>query len=132
MCMVEYAESYGYRHIRHARPTARKAHKCDECGRTIAPPEIYRLHVFVEEGRFDRSITCAHCGVAQDWLSAECGGYLYHGVADDIQEHVEERHYGLDLARLAIGIKRQWRRLRSDSLMPVPALPKVERRERVA
>jgi len=41
MCMIDAADGLGNRCQREARRRARKAHKCGECSRVIAPGETY-------------------------------------------------------------------------------------------
>jgi hypothetical protein len=56
--------------------------------------------------------------VVRNWLSDECGGWLYTAVEEDAAEHA--RGYGMDLARAVIGMRWQWRG-KSGRLLPVPA-----------
>jgi hypothetical protein len=58
-----------------------------------------------------------------DWLTKECGGYLYQGVAEDIIEHAREG-YGFGVYRLAVGIRNDWKR-KDGSLWPIPKLPAI-------
>jgi hypothetical protein len=107
-----------------ARPVAKAAHRCAECGRVIEPGERYLRERYVWDGKFTVHKTCAHCEVARDWLAQECGGWLYGGVEEDIREHCFGYGYGMDLYRLAVGIAWKWRTPRG-RLLPVPAVPQT-------
>lgn len=102
---------------------AKKDYRCEECYRTIAAGERY---VYLWAKGDDGSFTCRwclQCDVAKEWLHANCGGSIITEVAEEIQEHVEEYHR-MDLARLAVGMRRQWRRFKSPGLIPPMPLPK--------
>ena len=101
---------------------ARKAHKCNECGRAIRPGERYERAGGVWDGRFASFKTCEHCVVAREWLQYYCDGFLYTEVAEELVEHYQEASASVfsDLGRVAAGIGRGWTR-RDGSLMPVPA-----------
>jgi hypothetical protein len=121
MCMID--DSDGRVEVLSMRwPRARKPHKCGECHRVIEPGERYNIHAGTYEGEFVTHKTCEHCTVARDWLSAECGGWLYEGVEEDISEHATNGLYGRPVMRLAIGMRRKWR-TRKGALMPVPEVP---------
>lgn len=110
---------------------ARKTHKCSECGRAIEAGEVYRYCRWVLEGQWDTSKMCGHCEVAAEWLRKNCGGFLIHGIHEDIREHVDEYAYLgwpylAGLGRLDIGIRRDWkirRGPRAGQLMAIPKLP---------
>jgi len=102
---------------------ARKQHQCQECGRTIKPGERYMFIFTVFEGEARGNKVCAHCEIACDWLRSNCGGYMLHAVEEDIDQHVEE-YRRMDIARLAVGMRRNWQRIRKAGLMPVPKLPR--------
>lgn len=116
-CDESFVVYHAHRPVR-----ARKEHRCSECGRTIPAGETYYRADGLFEGRWDIYHTCAHCKVACDWLKANCGGFLHHGVEEDIREHVGE-YSRMDLARLAVGMGRDWQRFRG-GLMPLPKLPR--------
>lgn len=103
-----------------AHHVARKPHKCSECYRMIEPGERYlrERHVFEREASTHR--TCSHCQIVRQWLDAECGGWLYGSVGEDISEHAR---YGIGPARMSLGMQHRWRYSRSGRLMPVPRLP---------
>lgn len=43
------------------RPTARKPHRCDQCGRWIAVGERYRRQGYVFDGRIGSTRVCTQC-----------------------------------------------------------------------
>jgi hypothetical protein len=99
---------------------ARKVHKCEECWREIQPGEQYRIATWVNDGRVDSMKMCAHCRVASKWLSDNCGGFVYGGVWEDIEEHIEEYRdvypeVTRDLKRLAVWEQHGWRVKRGPS-----------------
>ena len=129
MCMVEGAdENYTvYNTPRLVR--SRKDHKCDECNRVIAKGETYLRGSGLYDGSWDVLRICVHCDVAAKWLVKNCGGFLHHGVQEDIEEHVSEYNHtdAFDgLARIAIGMRHKWtvkRGPRAGQLMTLPKLP---------
>ena len=119
MCAIDDAD-YFCEVLSSRTLTARKAHRCNECGRTIEPGESYLCEFLTDEEQGARvHKTCAHCQIVREWLLRECGGWLYSGIAEDIGDHAG---YGMPVARLVVGINRQWYRI-DGSLMPVPTLP---------
>lgn len=121
MCMIDEGERFAV-YVRMPR-RARKSHKCDECGRAISPGETYEVFRGLYDGQWEAGATCAHCRVAQEWLSRECGGFLHHGVADDIEDHFREG-YGFGVGRLAVGMRWGWTSKRGE-LAPLPRIPKL-------
>jgi hypothetical protein len=103
--------------------TARKPHKCCECHRTIKPGETYHRVFGKQDGDrfFDK--WCTHCDVAKQWLWTNCGGSMLTMIEEDIHEHVNE-YRRMDLARLDVGMRRGWKRVRREGLMPIPKLPR--------
>ncbi len=105
-------------------PTARREHKCDECGRKIAPGEKYRRAFGVWEGHANTFRTCAHCCVGQDWLLTNCNGFMHAALADEMQEHANEyRAVRFTMNRVRIGMRRGWERFDRLGLMPVQPMP---------
>ena len=102
--------------------TARKRHKCRECHREIRPGESYLIEKYIDDGICTHK-TCQHCQIVRGWLSAECGGWLYGGVREDILEHAYEG-YGMDVKRMAVGIRQRWTR-KNGALLPLPRMPKT-------
>jgi hypothetical protein len=122
MCMADYTD--GASIVLHDRnQKARKEHKCSECHRTIQIGETYNVQRAVFDGQADSYKTCAHCQVVQSWLQKECGGYVYQGVHEDINEH-RLGGYGFGVVRLAAGMGAGWHR-RDGRLWPIPKLPKI-------
>lgn len=109
-------------HERH--PVARKEHKCNECRRGINRGESYMVERYVFDGEQKTHKTCAHCQVVRNWIAAECGGWVYSGLREDIQEHVQEGYYGFAVKKLAIGVGRKWTR-KDGRPWPIPAMPPV-------
>ena len=103
-------------------PTARKAHRCDECARVIQPGERYSRTAAIWEGDWFTNVACLHCAIARmivdygdDYYSE---GY-YHGLREwlaDSAEHVWS-------LRLKVGVERCWQRFDGTGLMPLPANP---------
>lgn len=124
MCMIDDGEGLSHFSNDQLR-TARREHKCKECWRTIAKGEKYFATSGVGDDGFFSSKTCRHCRVAQEWLMKECRGFYYGAVEEDIQEHISEKSHKtpLSLAKIAVGIKRKWKRFYSDALMAEPKMP---------
>jgi DNA-directed RNA polymerase subunit RPC12/RpoP len=102
---------------------ARKSHKCEECGRSIAAGERYHYEFVVYDRQADSYHTCEHCGVAQRWLQENCGGYLFGGIIEDIIEHANEyRELEDELRVLSNGMIARWRS--ASDLAPLPPLPR--------
>lgn len=89
MCFIDMADGL-VTVLSDTHPKARKPHRCIECGRTIPPGERYERIVVKFDGTIHTYRTCAHCEEARNWLLWECSGWLYHGVYDDLAEHVYE------------------------------------------
>lgn len=129
MCMIDNADGYNeFNYV--VRRSARKDHKCNECGRTILKLETYEYTSSLFDGEFSSSKMCCHCSVAAEWLKNNCGGYLTCGIIEDIEDHIDE-YRGVAvcvprLQRLKIGMKRRWTIMRGPNkgnLMPIPKLP---------
>lgn len=122
MCRIEGAETPDFERIEIR--TARKQHKCDECSRIINVGEQYTYDFTVHGRDVDEYHTCQHCAVARKWLSNNCGGWIYSEVCEEIQEHAEEYpSIAMPLYRVAVGMRREWRRFTSEDLMPIPRYP---------
>lgn len=103
---------------------ARKEHKCMECRRAIPVGERYHYETFIGDGHFTQHKTCQHCMIVRGWLNAECGGWIYTRVHEDIAEHADDGHYGFWVKLLSIGMERKWKR-QDGSAWPLPRMPKV-------
>jgi hypothetical protein len=103
---------------------ARKEHNCDECRRTITPGEKYEAATGLgyDGPWWFYCKTCEHCMWARKWLNAECNGFVYVGVLEDLEEHWTEDPLvrDLDLGRRIVGMRNRWRK-KDGSLMAVPA-----------
>jgi RNase P subunit RPR2 len=66
--------------------TARKAHRCDECHRSITPGERYEEAVGFQDGSWWRMCTCHECLPIAAWVVRNCGCRI-HG---DLWRHLEE------------------------------------------
>lgn len=119
MCAVDYGEPCDF--MRKLERTARKDHKCSECGRVIAKGESYEYVTGKGDGYIFDAKTCTHCMWARQWLVVQCDGFLYHGVFEDLEEHWTEEPIlrSLDLGRRIVGMKRRWRR-RDGELIRIP------------
>ena len=120
MCRVDYCDEFA-EEISRETPTARKAHRCGECGRAVEPGERYERIVAKWDGDLTVSKTCSHCVRARRWLERECGGFVYTEVADELAEHWQEsaEYRTKELRALIMGMRRGWRR--RGELLPIPA-----------
>jgi hypothetical protein len=132
MCMADYADNEGGVSLGSETRKARKIHRCNDCSRNIAIGEAYHVGKWACDGTVETFRMCAHCRVAADWLTENCGGYLWGGILEDISEHVEE-YRGVypdvtrDLKRLHVQACHHWRFRRgpcSGSLLPIPKMPR--------
>ncbi len=122
MCAIDDGEPWqvgGFPEMRKAR----KPHGCCECGRRIEPGEQYEYVAGKIDGDFRQWKTCAHCCMAGSWLTEECNGHLFGGIAEELHEHWG---YGnavrsVWLARAIVGMRRQWRTRRGALMKPLPA-----------
>lgn len=130
MCMIDGVE--GFAVLLHSiKRKARKEHKCSECYRIIGVGEIYLNEATIWDGKKETIKTCAHCQVVRYWLLAECGGWCYTAVAEDIHEHANDGWYGKGVIMLSVGIGRQWRK-RNGDLWRVPSVPKTTHQKMAA
>ena len=121
MCMLDDGDGQ-VTMLSEANHVARKAHKCRECARTIEPGERYHVDRFIWEGKLDTHKVCAHCMVARNWLSNECGGWLFGCIEEDIREHARNGDYPMGVHRLAVGMAWKWR-APSGKMLPIPKAP---------
>lgn len=131
MCSIEDAEPFLVHSVKTHK--AHKTHRCGECGRVIQTGERY-VREFGVEGTSSEKFAfthcvCAHCEVAREWVSQECGGCVWGMVHEDLYGHI--RGIGADgkdclqwePARLYVGLRRQWRSFtRQGELGPIPHL----------
>jgi len=95
-------------------PTARKAHRCTLCTRTIRPGEKYRRGVALGDGTAWTFCECLHCRAVMDLADPTCGEYEYFAdvLVDWDPQTITELRW-----------KAQWRRgwtRRDGDLYPVP------------
>lgn len=70
---------------------ARRDHSCSECGGRIRRGSSYENVHGLCDGIWQTFKTCLPCvNGPRDWLSDECGGWLYGAVREDIQEHLSD------------------------------------------
>jgi len=118
--MVDWGN--GWKVFRTETRQARKPYRCCECRREIAAGETYEYATGILSGEYYwlTMRTCAHCAAGPErWLTRNCGGWLYEGVLEDLEEHRREGEGDIPLLRYIIGMRRQWRR-RDGTLMAVP------------
>lgn len=85
MCMFDGCDEVVT--VLHERyPKARKEHRCSECRRAIEIGEVYMVERYVSDGNAFTHKTCRHCQVVRQWLLAECSGFIYECIGEDIQE----------------------------------------------
>ncbi len=104
---------------------ARISHRCSECRRDILPGERYRREMAVDKdrGHCDTFKYCGHCAVAYQWLSYNCGGYVYNEAIADLREHAREYPtLAIPLNRMVVAARRKWQKF-GGGLMPIPNLP---------
>lgn len=117
MCMVDYDDERPTVY-RESHRKAKKAHSCSECNRKIQSGEKYHYVFSVFEGSTFVAKTCEHCYIAQNLLARECGGFAHCEVMQDLREHISEMlPWSMTAARLAVGMRRKWKKFFSDELM---------------
>jgi len=123
MCSIDDAERF----VKYTtkRRKAIKPHRCHECRRDIQKGERYYFAKGLMPGYgWSQVKMCAHCEVGADWLVAECGGYCFEQVREEIREHADD-YRSVGLWRLTVGMNRKWQRFGSAGLMPIPEMPPV-------
>ena len=123
MCMIDNTDGM-VTELHSETRKAVKEHKCSECRRLIGKGELYLHEGYVWDGKKHTHKTCRHCQVVRDWLSAECGGWCYGSVEEDIWDHVNDGYYGKAVVMLAVGMRRYWR-TKDGRLYRVPSVPKT-------
>jgi hypothetical protein len=105
-------EAHGWDVFRSQERTARKDHICGECGRPIAKGERYHWATGLADGRWDTFRMCGQCHASSRWLLDVCGGWLYHGVREELLDHwMEDYLYrSLSFGRVVIWSGRSWKR----------------------
>lgn len=101
-----------------SKPTARKAHRCSDCGRTIRPGEQYRRGVGFDGTAWTWK-DCAHCEAALDLYDLAWDGE-YNG--DHFAEWASDGDArSLDEARAMAGYRKRWQTA-GGALWPLPGL----------
>ncbi|KAF1071996.1 hypothetical protein [Variovorax sp.] len=95
--------------------TARKEHRCHECGRAIEPGQRYEKAAAKWEGSVSSYKTCSRCVALREHLKAHvsCFCWAHGNMLDDVCNAVQElplevRGSGLlfELGRLGVAIRR--------------------------
>lgn len=111
-CYCDYERPEFYERIQH---TARKPHKCEECGCAIQSGEKYERAAGKWDGRFDVFKTCCRCLALREHIAAHvpCFCWSHGGMLEDARNEVENLPHeaigsGLffELGRMAIAIRR--------------------------
>lgn len=119
MCMVDFDRAHDYCYFGTQVQKARKLHRCHECGRQIQPGEPYRRDTGINDG-FWASKCCQHCWAAQDLLVQKCKGFVFSECRGDLEEHIDPSiEWAMKAARLVVGMRRKWKKFKSDELMEV-------------
>lgn len=121
MCMADSGEGPDF--FSDSEQKARKQLKCLECRRVIEIGETYRRYFGIHEGEAFTGKICQHCEVPAQWLSINCGGYMFEAILEDFREHASE-YRRMDIARIAVMARNKWRSPRRGVLLPVPTLPR--------
>lgn len=115
MCSVNDCEPWEVSRGSYQR--ARRAYRCEECGRWIHLGERYHKLVGLLDGRWSTTRTCRHCEALGDVMNVLCGGYPLRGLYDELTEHWRDGYRSVRLGRWIVGMKRGWR----DGADEVPA-----------
>lgn len=113
MCLYDDSDPASF--YRETMRKARKEHRCAECFRTIKPKETYQMVFGIWEGRPSTHKTCNHCLQAQNWLRENCGGWMFGGIREDLDDHTNS----FKVYRFIVGMNRQWRKFKSNDLMKI-------------
>lgn len=108
-CYCDYDETFSV--YRKAEHTARKPHKCYECGRTINPGERYESAFGIYDGTGYTMPTCPHCLALREWVVAHvpCSCWTHGNVLENMADEVSE--YGREAPGLTFGYLRRLVRL---------------------
>lgn len=109
MCMYgdgDYPDFFKTQKIK----SARKEHKCSECGRVIAAKESYEKTTGKWGGNIYTFTQCNHCQIACNLLIKYCDGYVFGSVKEDIYEHINEvLPWSRDARRIYAGMSNKWK-----------------------
>lgn len=108
-----------------ATPRARKAHRCDECRRTIEPGETYQRITGKWDGDIATYNRCAHCHAAIvaieeladkfDWCVCVSLGDARSQLRDFVRE--ERWPNTAPIGRVVVAMERRWKRFDGKGLM---------------
>jgi hypothetical protein len=119
MCKIDYCD-LNFTVLTDEFRKAKRLHKCCECGRQITRGEHYNYESGVSDDRdFEVYKTCRHCLQARMLICDKCYGYVYNEVKEDLLEHVNVPKWGRLAARYYVGMRRKWKKFKSDGLMPI-------------
>jgi len=120
MCMIDQCDEFPSVYSSKKR-RAKMTHTCDECRREIAVGETYERFDGKTDADWWSCKTCAHCIAARGWLTEVCGGFVFHGVRQDLEDHWEEDplYHSLTFGRVIVGIKNHWQR--KGEMLPIPS-----------
>ncbi|MGL5059395.1 MAG: hypothetical protein ACRC62_05380 [Microcoleus sp.] len=116
MCLIDDCEASDF--LYQEKRKARKKHTCSECRRAIAIGEEYIHSSFKSDGKIYTNKSCEHCEIAASWLNKHCGGAVFFGVKEDLEEHYSSGYREDGLQRILIGIRRGWKAFYGDGLLP--------------
>ncbi len=119
MCAIDYCDNY-FDLCSTSERKARKPHVCSECYRQIMSGEKYFYTTYLSEGAWEINKCCRHCNVGREWLNKHCGGFLFHGLFEDLSEHFEASYKVDNLEEIFAGVKCKWNSL-SGELLGVPS-----------
>lgn len=85
-CSIDFDNDNGPEFLHDSYPTARKQHKCCECGKTIAPGEKYLR----ETGKWDDIKTFKTCTDCESIRDAYFCGHAYRHVLEDLYYDIRE------------------------------------------
>jgi len=68
--------------------SARKQHKCNECGRTIEIGESYEYHFYTFRGKSSFHKICEDCNSLRSVFF--CEGFEYGHIGERVIEHIQE------------------------------------------
>lgn len=103
VCDYDYPASV-YRRSEH---TARKQHKCHECGAKIESGERYEYVFAIWDGDAANIHTCSRCLALREWVVAHvpCSCWAHGNLLEDMRNEVE--HYSHQAPGLAMGYLRR-------------------------
>lgn len=92
---------------RKSEHTARKDHKCRECGSTIAPGQRYEYVFAIWDGDAAHVRTCCRCLALRDFVVAHipCSCWAHGNLLEDMAAEVE--HYWTEAPGLLMGYLRR-------------------------